>query len=43
MAEGEGALNAEQLERLARYFDEEVISTRNHKPQWVKVPRPATG
>jgi hypothetical protein len=37
-----GTLSEEQLERLARYFEEEVMSTRNYKPQWVKVPRRAT-
>ena len=31
MADGEGALNAEQLERLARYFDEEVITSAKYK------------
>ena len=29
MEDGGGALNEEQLGRLARYFDEEVMSTRN--------------
>jgi hypothetical protein len=42
MADGGGALSEEQLERLARYFDDEVISTRNYKPPWVKVPCAAT-
>jgi hypothetical protein len=42
MDDGGGALSEEQLERLARYFDEEVMSTRNHKPPWVKVPCAAT-
>ncbi len=42
MEDGGGALNEELLERLARYFDEEVMSTRNYKPPWVKVPRAAT-
>jgi len=43
MADGGGALSEEQLERLARYFDEEVISAKNYKTSWVAVPRPATG
>ena len=42
MGEGGWALNEEQLERLARYFDEEVISARNYKTSWVKVPSAAT-
>jgi hypothetical protein len=33
-----GALNEEQLERLARYFDEEVTSTRTYEPPWAQVP-----
>jgi hypothetical protein len=41
MDDGGGALSGEQLERLARYFDEEVTSTRDHKPPWVKVSRTA--
>ncbi len=36
------ALNDEQLRELARYFDEQVMSARNYKNSWVKVPRPAT-
>jgi hypothetical protein len=42
MADGGGALSEEQLGRLARYFDEEVISARNYKTSWVAVPRLAT-
>jgi hypothetical protein len=37
------ALNQEQLDRLASYFDEEVISAPNYKIPWAKVQRPATG
>jgi hypothetical protein len=37
-----GTLSEVQLERLARYFDEEVMSTRNHKHPWVRVPCEAT-
>jgi hypothetical protein len=33
--DGGGALNEEQLERLARYFDEEVMSSRNYKPPYL--------
>jgi hypothetical protein len=40
--DGGGALSEEQLERLARYIDEEVTSAWNYKILWVKVPRPAT-
>jgi hypothetical protein len=40
--DGGGALDVQQLERLARYFDEEVMSTRSYKPPWVKVPCAAT-
>jgi hypothetical protein len=29
--DGGGALSEEQLERLARYFDEEVIAAQNYK------------
>jgi hypothetical protein len=29
--DGGGALSEEQLERLARYFDEEVIAARKYK------------
>jgi hypothetical protein len=36
---GGGALSEQHLERLARYCDEEVTSTRDHKPPWVKVSR----
>jgi hypothetical protein len=42
MSDGEGALTAEQLERLARYFDEEVLSPKNYKTPWVEVPRLTT-
>ena len=31
MSDGRGALNGEQLERLARYFDEEVIAANKYK------------
>ena len=31
MSDGEGALTAEQLERLARCFDEEVIAATKYK------------
>ena len=31
MEDGGGALSEEQLERLARYFDEEVIATAKYK------------
>ncbi len=34
---GVEALNSEQLERLASYFDEEVISAQNYKTLWSKV------
>jgi hypothetical protein len=41
--DGGGALSEEQLERLARYFDEEVISEKNYKISWVEVLCAATG
>ena len=39
------ALDGEQLAHLARYFEEEeeVISDKNYKLSWAKVPRSATG
>ena len=37
------SLDGEQLAHLARYFEEEVMSDRNYKPSWAKVPRSATG
>jgi hypothetical protein len=40
--EGVEALNDEQLQKLARYFDEEVMSTKSYKPPWVKVSCAAT-
>ena len=40
---GVGELNQEQLDRLASYFDEEVISVPNYKIPWAKVQRLATG
>ena len=39
---GVEALNPEQLERLASYFDEEVMSAKNKIP-WTKVQCLATG
>jgi hypothetical protein len=36
------ALNREQLDRLASYFDEEVIPAPNYIIPWAKVQRPAT-
>ena len=42
MRDDGATLSEEQLEHLARYFNEEVMSTRNHKPPWVKVPCAAT-
>ena len=44
MAEGGvEALNPEQLEKLASYFNEEVISAENYKIPWAKAQCPATG
>jgi hypothetical protein len=40
---GVEALNPEQLERLASYFNEEVMSARNYKIPWVKIQRSTTG
>jgi hypothetical protein len=40
---GVEALNPERLERLASYFNEEVMSAQNYKISWNKVQRPATG
>jgi hypothetical protein len=40
---GVEALNPEQLERLASYFDEEVISAKNYKNPRTKVQCLATG
>jgi len=31
MADGGGALSGEQVERLARYFDEEVVSVPKYE------------
>ena len=39
---GVEALNPEQLERRASYFNEEVISAQNYKISRAKVQRPAT-
>jgi hypothetical protein len=39
---GVEALNSEQLEKLASYFNEEVISAQNYKIPWAKVQRSAT-
>ena len=36
-------IEAPDGKQLARYFDEEVISDKNYKPSWAKVPRSATG
>ena len=33
--DGGGALNEEQLEQLARSFDEEVMPSRNYKPLYL--------
>ena len=38
---GVEALNPEQLETLASYFNEEVLSAQNYKLPWAKVQRPA--
>jgi len=44
MAEGGvEALNQEQLEKLASYFNEEVMSTKNYKIPRAKVQRPTIG
>jgi hypothetical protein len=40
---GVEALNQEQLDRLASYFDEEVMSAQNYKILWAKDQCPATG
>jgi len=40
---GVEALNPEQLERLASYFDEEIISAQKYKIPRPKVQRSATG
>jgi hypothetical protein len=40
---GVEALDREQLDRLASYFDEEVISAQNYKIPWAKIQRLATG
>ena len=40
---GVGELDRKQLDRLASYFDEEVISAQNYKIPWAKVQHPATG
>jgi hypothetical protein len=40
---GVEALNPEELERLASYFDEEVISAQKYKNPRTKVQRSATG
>jgi hypothetical protein len=41
--DGTEALNEEQLDRLARYFDEEVISAQYYKIPRAKIQRPAIG
>jgi hypothetical protein len=40
---GAEALDREQLDRLASYFDEEVISAQNYTIPWAKIQRLATG
>jgi hypothetical protein len=40
---GVEALNPGQLEKLASYFNEEVISAENYKIPRAKVQRPTTG
>ena len=40
---GTEALDREQLDRLASYFDEEVMSAKNYRIPWAKVQRLATG
>ena len=37
------ALDGDQLANLARYFEEEVMSSKKYKTSRVKVPCPATG
>jgi hypothetical protein len=38
--DGGGGLSEDQLERLARYFDEEVIAAQNYKHARESFPRP---
>jgi hypothetical protein len=40
MSDGEGALNTEQLERLARYSDEKVMSAKNYKTSEGEISYP---
>jgi hypothetical protein len=40
MRDGGGELSGEQLERLARYFDEVVIAAKNYKHATDNILRP---
>ena len=42
MGDDLGTLSKEQLTRLARYFDEAVISVKNYKIHRAQIHRPAT-